>query len=81
MTHAEAAEFIAALRAGRAFATRFQEEEWGLRARPDGRFDKWSHRLLMEGGDERSDEILSEAELEALLVKWYSLPRMKAGLR
>lgn len=81
MTNAEAMDFMAELRAGRAFATRFQEEEWGLRALPDGRFERWSHRLLDDGREERSDEILDETELEALLVKWYSFVRMKAGLR
>jgi hypothetical protein len=81
MTREEAQQFCAALRAGKAFATRHQEDEWGLYARPDGQFRKWSHRLLQEGGEESAEETLDEAALLALLEKWYDYERMRRGLR
>jgi hypothetical protein len=81
MTRLEAQEICAALTAGRSFATRHQEEEWGLVSRRDGRFEKWSHRLLQEGGEESSRDILSEEQVIELLVTWYSYDRIKAGLR
>ncbi len=81
MTQDEALTLVAALRAGKTFATRHQEDEWGLRVRKDGRFDKWSHRLLIEGGEEHATDVLDEGELVALLVKWYGFDRIKAGLR
>ena len=81
MTRDEAMQICAALRSGRRFATRHQEEEWGLHAGPDGTFRKWSHRLLQEGGEESHDETLTEAELVTLLTTWYGFERIKAGLR
>lgn len=81
MTRAEAQQFVNALRAGKVFATRHQEEEWGLSAAADGTFRKWSHRLLQEGGEESHEETLSEEALLTLLETWYSFERMSRGLR
>jgi hypothetical protein len=81
MTRAEAQQFVDALRAGKVFATRHQEEEWGLSASADGTFRRWSHRLLQDGGEESHDETLSETELITLLETWYGFERMSRGLR
>lgn len=80
MTRSEAQEICQALRAGRSFSTRFQEESWGLKMRRDGRFERWSHRLLQDGGEEKRKDILSEEEVLESLVTWHSFERIKAGL-
>lgn len=83
MTEAEAMTLVAALKSGKRFATRFQEEEWGIMYEGNGRFQKWSHRVEpFEGGKEEwSHEQMSEAEVVALFMAYYSFDRMQAGLR
>lgn len=66
MKDEEAAAFVAQLRAGKRFVTRFQEEEWGLTYAGNGRYHKWSRRL-----DQDSQETLTEAVLLDLLTTHY----------
>ena len=80
MSDDEADRFIAALRSGKRFATRFQEQEWSLDALADGTFRKWSHRADIDG-DEQSEEIVTEAMLKADLVRWYDYETMSVRLR
>lgn len=82
MTRDEAMAIARALRGGKRFATRFQEESWGLEARPDGGFRKWSERVdPYDGREESSDETLDEEALIVLLTTWYGYERVAAGLR
>jgi len=80
MTREEAQRFVGQLKNGKEFATRFQEEEWGLRLLDGDQFQKWSHRVElftndkgeMDGRDENSQEILTEEQVIELMMKWYS---------
>jgi hypothetical protein len=81
MTCIEARAICDALRGGKRFATRFQEEEWGLETDPDGRFRKWSRRLAPDCTEESNSETLREEELIEFLMTWYGYERIKAGLR
>lgn len=76
MTGEEAAAFVAELRAGKRFVTRFQEEEWGLTYVGDGRYHKWSRHL-----DQESQETLTETALLDLLTTHYRYDVMVARLR
>ncbi len=76
MTSEEAVAFMAQLRAGKRFVTRFQEEEWGLNYAGDGRYHKWSRRP-----DHESQEILTETALLHLLTTHYRYDVMAARLQ
>jgi hypothetical protein len=76
MTNEEAAAFVAQLRAGKRFVTRFQEEEWGVTYVGDGRYYKWTRRP-----DQESEETLTEAALLELLTTHYRYDVMVARLR
>ncbi|MBX3059697.1 MAG: hypothetical protein KF770_24875 [Anaerolineae bacterium] len=76
MTNEEAAAFVAQLRAGKRFVTRFQEEEWGLNYAGDGRYQKWTRRP-----DGESQETLTEAALLDLLTTHYRYDVMVARLQ
>lgn len=75
MTNEEAAAFVAELRAGKRFVTRFQEEEWGLNYAGDGRYQRWTRRP-----DGESQETLTEATLLDLLTTHYRYDVMVARL-
>ncbi len=75
MTEAEARLIVARLKAGRSFATRFQEQEWGVDPLPDGRFRKWSRDSSYER-IERSEETLTEDEAVRLFIL-YNYPMIK----
>lgn len=80
MSEEEARRFVAQLQNGKRFATRFQEDEWGLDFLGNGRYRKWSRR-------NRQDEViaeetvLTEAELLALLMHSYRYDVMAARLQ
>ncbi|NJN55220.1 MAG: hypothetical protein HC804_10950 [Anaerolineae bacterium] len=80
MTGEEAAAFVAQLRAGKRFVTRFQEEEWGLTYAGDGRYHKWTHRPDHES-EETLEETLTEPALLNLLTAHYRYDVMAANLR
>jgi len=80
MTEAEARAILDQLRAGKRFATRIQEEGWGLESAKGGTFRLWSYQVEPDGTENRSDETLS-AEQAVAGLKIYGFARIKAGLR
>lgn len=80
MTRDEAIRIVAALRAGKTYATRYQEQEWGLEVRPDGTFREWRHQGGQDG-ESSSESTPTEEEVIANFMEWYEYPRTAAGLR
>lgn len=80
MNREEADRFIARLRAGESFSTRFQEQSWGLDALASGDFRKWSTDAYADPPD-HSDEVLTEDALRDLMMRTYSYDIMVARLR
>jgi len=81
MTAAEADQLITRLSNGESFATRFQEQEWGLEALSDGSFREWRYDASAEPPDDRSEDVLTEAQLRAKLMRDYSFEVMAARFR
>ncbi len=83
LTAAEAKKILKELKAGKRFATRFQEQEWGLYySDGDDRYIEWGREADLSGrGKDRSFENrLSEDEAIGLL-KQYSYNRTRGGMR
>ena len=74
MSREEAQKFVDALKQGRRFSTRFQEEEWNLSYRKNGKFKRWSHREdpYDPSKSDTSTEIMSEQEVIELMMKRYN---------
>jgi hypothetical protein len=80
MTEAEARAILDLIRGGKRFATRIQEEGWGLETAKGGKFRLWSFKFEPDGTENKSDERISEDDAIARL-KIYTFERIKAGLR
>lgn len=83
MNREEAVEFVSFLKNGKSYATRFQEQEWGLFYEPNlGTFREWGRELDTRTGEINTfDKTLSEAELVERLMTYYNFKKMIEGLR
>ena len=77
MTHDEAQKITIRIAKGEEFATRFLDDEWGIRPLPGDRFEVWSYHGLT---NEHSKEINDESEVTKML-KVYDYKDIKRKLR
>jgi hypothetical protein len=89
MTKEEAKQFIALLKEGKIFGTRFQENEWGMNYLENGKFRKWSRTMKMftnekgklDSRDDHSEEEMTEEAVFELFTKYYKFDVMVNKLR
>lgn len=77
MTVDEARAVVAAIKAGRSFATRYAEQSWGVDYHGDGVFRRWSSDYA---ADQHSEELLDESQVISLF-QGYSLKTIAPSLR
>ena len=89
MTATEAKQFIAFMKEGEIFGTRFQESEWGMNYLKNGQNRKWSRSVdfftkekgVLNANQEYSEEEMTEEAVFELFTKYYKFDIMVNKLR